>query len=485
MTSAVSRRGTSPSRHVYDAIVVGGQLTGALTTALLARHGLQVLHVPHDGLAAHYSHRDQRFSHAPFLLPPLKSVPAFEAVLAELGLGPTVHRALVNPDLQLLRPGNWFELKRDEKARATELKRALRTGAEGFELELQQAFAATSANDAFFQSKPDFPPEGFFGRWRFERHLARFSGLHVKSPLPAGSMLRALLPFVAPVEPVAALSDARVFSRLCGGVSLYPDGREGLQGVLMERARELGADVLSGEEAIESFVFEGSTVAGLRLRRHDTVYRAPFVVGATDLEVLVGLVPEGKQGAAKKALSQVTASKAVFTVHAVVPEQALPRGLGRLAIAQPEGAAAMLLEVRPATGDAALRVLSISTVAPRSLLGQEPAIREFISSLWRELEFLLPFTRPLVRFESTPWLDAEHALLHRAEPGPIFSVPSDSVLGVTGHTTASPWRHLLLANRQIYPGLGLEGEVLAASRAVERIAHALKKHDPLKARKTA
>jgi hypothetical protein len=391
----------------------------------------------------------------------------------------------VMPDLQVVRPGNWFELKRDEKARATELKRALRTGADAFELELQKAFAATSTNDPFFASKPDFPPEGFLARWRFERHLARFEGLDAKSPLPADSVLRALLPFVVPVDPVPALSEARTFARLCGGVSVYPDGREGLQAVLTERARELGADVLGSDEAIETFTFEGSGVAGLRLRRNDTVYRAPFTIGATDLEVLVGLVPEAKQRAAKKVLPHLAATKGLFSVHAVVPEQALPRGLGRLAIVQPEGAPSMLLEVRPASGEGGLQVLTISTVAPRSIMGKEAAIRDFISGLWQALEFVLPFTRPQVRFESTPWLDAEHALHQHAEAGPLFTLPADSVLGVTGHTTGSPWKRLLLANRQVYPGLGLEGDVMAATRAVERIQHALKKNDPLKARKTA
>jgi hypothetical protein len=44
---------------------------------------------------------------------------------------------------------------------------------------------------------------------------------------------------------------------------------------------------------------------------------------------------------------------------------------------------------------------------------------------------------------------------------------------------------VLLANRQVYPGLGLEGEAMAATRAVERLEKLLKKHDPLKAGKTS
>ena len=52
-------------------------------------------------------------------------------------------------------------------------------------------------------------------------------------------------------------------------------------------------------------------------------------------------------------------------------------------------------------------------------------------------------------------------------------------------TTRSPWKHVVLAGRQVLPGLGFEGEVLAAQRAVKLVESSLKKNDPLKTRKPA
>jgi phytoene dehydrogenase-like protein len=484
MTSALSRRGTAPGRHVYDAIVIGGQLAGSLATALLARHGLQVLHVPHDGLGARYDFKGEHLPVTPLLVPPLKSIAALDTLLSDLGLNQAVARALVPHDVQVLTPGNWFELKRDEKDRAVELKRALRTGADAFELELQKTIAATSAGDAFLQAKPDFPAEGFFGRWRLKRLLARLAdGLDATSPLSTTHALRALGPFAAPVEGPAALSQARVLGRFAAGLSTFPNGREGLSKVLADRARELGADVLGPGDAVEALTFEGSTV-GVRLVRSDTVYRAPFVLGAIDLEQLTALVPENKQAAARKALPRLTSTRAIFTLNAVVPEAALPRGLGRLAIVQPDDGAPLLLELTDAS-TADLRVLTVSTVVDRSLRGDEKAVRAFAATLWARLEFVLPFTRAQVKHESMPWLDADQLVASKAEPAPLFGLPADSVLGLTGHPTASPWKRVLLANRQVYPGLGLEGEAMAATRAVERLEKLLKKHDPLKAGKTS
>ena len=41
-----------PSMHVYDVIVVGGQVAGALAATLLAKHGYRVLLIEHDGMGA-------------------------------------------------------------------------------------------------------------------------------------------------------------------------------------------------------------------------------------------------------------------------------------------------------------------------------------------------------------------------------------------------------------------------------------------------
>jgi hypothetical protein len=55
------------------------------------------------------------------------------------------------------------------------------------------------------------------------------------------------------------------------------------------------------------------------------------------------------------------------------------------------------------------------------------------------------------------------------------------VIGVSGLTTKTPLPRLFNASRQVLPGLGLEGEALAAQRAVAAVEKLLKKKDPLKA----
>src|SRR5690606_10347132 len=104
--SAASRRQalTAPSRHVYDVIVVGGQLGGALGAALLAKRGYQVLYVEHEGTERPYAHEGWWLPTAPFLIPGLKEMPGVESALAELGLQHSLPRLAQprNPPLQLV-----------------------------------------------------------------------------------------------------------------------------------------------------------------------------------------------------------------------------------------------------------------------------------------------------------------------------------------------------------------------------------------------
>lgn len=480
---ASSRKGGAPGRHVYDVIVIGGQLGGVLSTALLAKRGLQVLHVPHDGLTEPYTHGDATLPNAPLLLPPVKALPAFEESLNELGLGSTISRALQTTPLQLLEAERWYELSHDEKRRGPELARVFGADAEAFDERTRKAQAAGDASDAFFASKPDLPPDGLWARWKFKRALSRFATLDTDTPLKSDELLRKLLPFTGGAD--VALSRARTLGRTLAGPALFPGGREGLWQQLATRARELGAEVLTASEPIERVTPEGSVV-GVRLAHHDAIYRAGVVLAAMDLDVLSTLVPDKQRKAADKVAPLVESRRALFTLNLVLPESALPRGLGPLALLDaPKLGGALLLQVLPGPKPEQ-RVLSVSMPADVSIRAQgESAISELKQRVHAELARVMPFTRAHVTLESTPWLDAPRVVAGAGEPAPLFELADSAWLGVSGFTTRSPWKRVLLASRQVLPGLGFEGEVLAAWRAVRTAEAVLKKNDPLKTRKSA
>lgn len=477
-------KGFTPGRHVYDVIVVGGQLGGITVTALLARRGFHVLHIPHDGLGSPYAQGIFKLPHAPFILPPIKLLQALDEVLQELSLSTVVGRATEVVPVQFLQNDRRFELNHDEKRRGPELARAFGAEAESFDELMRKAEAAASASDSFFSSRPDLPPEGLMARWKFKRGLGRFAGLELDTPLPADALVRRLTPFVAALETPARLTLARTLGRTLAGPATFPGGREGLWQTLAERARELGADVLAAGDAVERMLLEGHGV-GVRLGKNDFTYRATFVVAALDLDVLTHLVPDKARRAAIKSSQTVGSEKALFTLNWVMPERALPRGLGKLALveAPPFDGGALLLQLGPGP-QPDQRVLTISVPAPVSLRAAgEPAIRAVIEQIHGALAHILPFSRPHIILESTPWIDSTHLVATRSEAAPLFQLPAEAPLGVGGLTTHSVWKPVLLASRQVLPGLGLEGEILAAQRAVRVVETALEKRDRLTAKR--
>ncbi|MBX7100887.1 MAG: desaturase, partial [Myxococcaceae bacterium] len=180
-----------------------------------------------------------------------------------------------------------------------------------------------------------------------------------------------------------------------------------------------------------------------------------------------------------------------FSVNWVVPERALPRGLGSLALwdcGDPE-LSPVLIQVSPARKAASPtpvdheRVVCAAIAVPASAreLGEDH-LRALASRVSAQLERLLPFTRGAALLESAPYLDASGVRGSRLLPHPLVAMEDESLLGVGGLHPRAPVKHLFLASREVLPGLGLEGEVLAAQRVAGLVQETLKKHDPLKRR---
>ena len=487
MTAVLARHTPGPARHVYDVIVIGGQLGGIISATLLARRGMQVLFIDHDTGAAPYQHAEWKLSHAPFVVPALKQISVFDEILTEVGLLSTVQRLMHPVTLQVLTEKTRFELHAEADARRNELGRALGDGADTFESMWQNTVRAASDADPFFVGKPDLPPEGFLSRWRFRRLVQRFSAaLEADSPLRNATLL-GLTPFITGVEQPSVLSLSRTLGKTLASPHLLTGGREGLHHLFTERARELGVDVLGQGDTVEALSFEGSKPVGIRLTRNDTIYRGSFIIAGCDVSTLAALVPETRRKPLQKWVSALEPRRAVFTMNVVLPERALPRGLGALAVLDSPDVelGGLLLQVSPAEA-AVDRILSISAKVPLALrAGGEPAVKALMTRVWAAVDGVMPFTKQHARLESSAWMDAPRVVAGVFEPLPLLPPIEESVLGVSGLTLCSPYQRLLFANRQVLPGLGFEGEVLTALRAVRLVERVLHKNDPLKHRRPA
>ena len=118
-----------PSRHVYDVLVLGAELGGALAAAMLAKRGLRVLWAEHAQLQPGYEHDGFLFATPPFFVPPFRLWPAVENLFTELGLTTGFQRQLkpAGP-MQVVLPRHRLELPADVTRRRAELQREFGTG---------------------------------------------------------------------------------------------------------------------------------------------------------------------------------------------------------------------------------------------------------------------------------------------------------------------------------------------------------------------
>jgi len=486
------RFAAAPSARVYDAIVLGPSLGGAFAAALLARRGLRVLWAEHGGPGAAYTHQGFLFPTRAVPLPPPRALPPLEEALTELGLTTQISRALrpVVPAIQLVLPRHRLDLPLDDARRLAECTREFgRAGARLAEV-VKHLGAAHAATDGFVRSAEALPPSGLLDRWRVRRAVKAWPALAAPSPLsdsePAEHLLACATPFLVYQDGAGPLAVQRSLGQLLAGPQRYPGGLPGLHELLRHRFEELGGTLLPLDavqgSGVQALSVEGGRPVGLDVRGSEATHRATFLLSTLDDVELLPLVPESLRTAKAAALRAPPATHAVLAVHWVLPTSALPEGLGELILADDAlGMGACLVQVGPARREDArgdepgARLVTAAAVVPADV--ERALVQGHAARVEEVLERLLPFARSQLLARSVPQLDAPRRapglLLHPLWPRPA-KVPWEGL----GLPPTTPWPPLVRAGREVCPGLGLEGELLAALGAVTRVQRATQKGRP-------
>jgi hypothetical protein len=471
------------TQRVYDVCVVGGGLGGAAAGALLSRRGFRVLLVDEGGPSPTITDGGWLFPAGPALRPAFRQLPAAEALLTDLGLASDAARALepLVPALQLLLPRHRLELAPDPEALRRELRREWPTEAARLEGALATLAEAAELGSALLKEAPPLPPAGLLERWS----LGRAAGRAAK----ATGLPRALLEGASPLdgagdEPLAAALTAlaSLLGRLAGppsplalgrlaGVALQGlhrpvPGQPGIEEGLRRRITEVRGEVLgsAAEPArLESIGLERGRLSTIRVAGYSDTWLARAFVVATPLARLGALLPaEGRSTRATRALAAVRQGHRLLASHLLLRAAARPPGLGD---------AALVLETDGAADGAVLLELSAARREPRRGAPPEPPGEHFTASAF----LLLPpggdeatARARLAQAFAVALPFHERHLVHRAEPPALphllgFEAPTP--LGVGGLPVRSPWKNAFLANGEVLPGLGLEGELFAGLQA--------------------
>jgi phytoene dehydrogenase-like protein len=486
------------STSFYDVVVLGSDLGATVGGAVLAHRGFRVLVA---GVPA-----EERYAIGPYTLPraPLAFVgteaPTLKRIVGELNLVQLLRRRLEpnRPAFQLLLPDHRLDVG-DDLMR--ELARELPDSAAGFEAAAARTGEVAAALESILGQDLILPPDGFWDRRDANRVAARLpeDDEDVLAAMPANDPMRAAftLParFGAAWDRVGPVATARLADLHRKGTFRLDGGREGLRGLLLDRLKTHAGEVrpelvpraiLSKRGKVTGVAFEG---------RSEIVGAGHVIAGAGADRVAEWVAADGDK--VPKRLAEAATIKPVlwrYLLHLVAPLDALPDALGRLAFAVEDlekplvGANALMLHLADGYGQHA--VLSVEALAedpsPDALAKLRRAIRA-------RLERLLPFVDRHLLLVHSPHdgiapegVDGERSgLSTTAAMGPVpmepvWGMDGPRALGFCGLPHASGVKHLLLASRQVMPGLGVEGELAAGWAAARIVLQTERKRDLVK-----
>lgn len=500
----------------FDLIVLGPDLPGLIAAALAAKRGRRVVVLPQGPASG-----SVRLANLDFRLDDAPQIGLTGAlgrrVFEELGLWAQMQRARrrVPGHMHYVLP----QQRLDVGVHADLPTEATRAWPEGpIDAALERLDLATmradEAVEELLSGDAVLSPEGFWARRFLNKATSKLRELtgDPLHPLEDGHPLRAMagaaLPWVQHLKP-ALLGQGvalRLVRRFVAAREDHVGGQADLRRQLLEVIRQKSGDYKPNIKVAELLVKRGK-VAGVRLLGKDERYGCESLVVAGDPRQMIdaGLLPGGVPRPLQEALTGVRVFARRWICHLVVDDRGLsPAFDGCVLLVDGETPRASASQSgipidleKGGVGNVYVRRRPHRDpeddpgAPPRSLItitritGPSP---DFESLRAETLDLLhergvLPFVHRHVQLCYSPH-DGLGATTGYGEPtdrlGPdsqrsmpttaLFEAPSGSTLGAGLLPLNTGIKNLTFASRLTYPGLGLEGELLAGLAAAERVA---------------
>ncbi len=507
----------------YDVVVIGRSLGALTAAALLARRDFQVLVLGNVGRPASYRFEGRVLRRRCFTLL-AGSSPAWERILVELAQSQTFRRRAtpMSPMFAMLSEGRRVEVPPDVDLFSREVDREFPEVRQVVD-ELYTTFAHVNASvDDAFEKDAVWPPGTFWERVETGRAAAnlpltgRAAETDLLAKFPAGHPFRDLAAVPAlfasnasvPGDQLPALALARLHGGWTRGVSELEGDADEMEEFLIQRIEAHGGVCTLDRRATSIVVKRGAVAGVLEDGEEDPVGTSIVVADCTGEKIADLTGGEGITKAARNEWPHLTAGAGRFVVSVAVASDGLPGPLPKESFFVP---------ARGARPDPRRPVVHVQRVKPRSrgdgapldgeallvaetLLPTRGALtlleaREAVLSTLREH---LPFLDEHLRVVDSPHdglplyeiVDGRRRLIDRmhvpessagAEPlAWQYSVDPPGFLGVSGEPIRGPVPGTYLVGTTVLPGLGQEGELLAALGAARIITRRDKKRQKMR-----
>jgi phytoene dehydrogenase-like protein len=487
------------SSSFYDVVVLGTDLAPLTCAALLAKHGFRVAVLGQQSERADYALGPYRLPRRPFTFTS-GHAPLARSVFAELGLGQSLRRLShpLEPAFQVALPAHRFDVPAGEAALEPEIEREFPEVKRSILDFRRRVEARARATDALFERNLTWPPESLLERREIARLAMRLdvgrdgSGSHLLDELadshPFRSAVLAAIAFGIHCES-SALSElqlSRLFSGRCCDALRIEGGLAALEDLLADKIRAHSGQLRLRERASQ-IVLRRSGVHGVKLFGSDEEIGAANVIAGVDVALAQRLLSDRSPfEQIFERLGEPQPRYYRYTLNVVTTPEGVPPGMRRdvfyVGDTDKPPCSDNLLHVERSQLPDGRALFCVEALLPaRSVEERDGSLDDVRERVLDALGQLVPFIgEHLVLIDSPhdgrkPWTrdpDCECGteLLERRGPTTmalVHAFPVTTALGVCAMPVRTPLRGLLLCNRQVAPGLGLEGELLAAVSAAQ------------------
>jgi phytoene dehydrogenase-like protein len=482
--------------------------------ALLAKRGFRVVVIGQQSDHADYSVGSYKLPRQPFSFAASRS-PLVRRIFGELGLAQSLRRlsSPLSPAFQVALPGHRLDVSDDDAVLEPEIEREfpeVKRAIMDFRHRIDERVLAT---DQLFEQDFAWPPESLLERRDVARLAARLDLERVRSVEGLLGELAEAHPFrLAVLGPAAfgAHTDSASISelqltRLWSGRVREPVTLAGGQGALIDlltdKIRAHSGQIRERERASQ-IITRRSGVQGVRLFGSDEEIGATTVIAGIDVASVQRLLADRSPFEELfERLGEPQPRFYRYTLNAVVESGAIPQGMKRdvfyVRDTDKPLSSENLLHVELSRLDARQSLLCVGALLPsRVVEEQDDSLDDTRERLMQALTELVPFVgEHLILLDSPhdgrkPWardpaLNTQMIWLERRGPQTmpvVHAFPVTTALTLCAMPVKTPLRGLLLCNQQVAPGLGVEGELLAAASAAKIVRRSDRARDWLRRR---
>lgn len=487
----------------YDIIIIGGELSGLVAGALLAKTDYRVLVLDPEPVKSKYKCFDAPFRRVNFPLPSWDAMPAMKKVLFDLNLISEFHRRLqpFEPGYQIVLPEHRLDVSNNIDTFCNELEREFPGNRQAVVEFYERLDQLNGELDGLLEAPLHLPPENHKEKREFHRLASALpivrdddGGPDLLAPFPQGHPFRTLfeipLRFAGYLDPDSG-NPFRLF-RLAGimrkGLFNLPNNLDDILEVFRKQITNSRGDIK--QKPARGLRIKWGKVTGVEIGDAGETYGCDFVLLNGLSPKLLKIIPSKVFGKKLEGMIEDLEPKYYrFSLNLSTPQEAIPEGMQENVffvrdLERPLSEDNLLyVSIDPLWKDTDLRSIHVSCLVPREALSQNKAdyLARLEKGLITALEELMPFLFTHTTQIDVPWSansleDPAHPWRKPADQmDPMYSQTSPLSMSAAALPIRSNLKNLFLTGRQIFPGLGLEGEFLAASNAVRLIHRVSKK----------